>query len=161
MKFDLKKFLKDEKLANDFAGGTLIIFRLAPDDYHRFHFPLDCTPTTPIRIKGILESVNPVVYKSGMQVLTENERFLIQLTNTACGTVLMIPVGAMCVGKIKHTFIPNQSYKKGDEAGYFEFGGSTVVLLFQKNTLNPLPNFIQHSQEGYESVIKMGEAVTK
>lgn len=160
-KFNLEKFLSSKKLAQEFFGGTLMIFRLAPDDYHRFHFPVDNTPSEPKRIRGILESVNPNVYKSGVQALTENERHLILLSTKNYGTVAMVPVGALCVGKIVNTFTPNIPYCKGDEAGYFAFGGSTVVLLFKAGAIKPKQIFLDHSAQGYETAVKMGEAVTE
>jgi phosphatidylserine decarboxylase len=160
-KFSLEKFLKNKTLAQEFLGGTLMIFRLAPADYHRFHFPVDNTPSAPVRIRGVLESVNPNVYNSGVQALTENERHLMILDTKTHGTVLMMPVGAMCVGKIINTYTPNTPHKKGDEAGYFAFGGSTVVLLFKAGTVQPCKKFIEHSAQGYETAVKMGEAVTE
>jgi len=159
--FNLEKFLNSKKLAQEFEHGTLMIFRLAPYDYHRFHFPVDCIPSAPIPINGIYESVNPLVYKSGVQPLTENERHLTLLKTPYHDTIAMLSVGALFVGKIVETYTPEQAYKKGDETGYFAFGGSTIVLLFKKNTIKPLQKFLDHSHQGLETAVKMGQAITE
>lgn len=157
--FNLEKFVGNAQQAQQYEGGTLMIFRLAPYDYHRFHFPIDCTPSQAIVINGTLESVNPVAYKSGIQVLTENERHLIELKSQNHGTALMFPVGAMCVGKITETYTAEAEVKKGDESGFFSFGGSTIVLLFPPGKITLPDQFIKHSALGLETAVKMGEPV--
>ena len=76
-----------------------------------------------------------------------------------CEDIAMVTIGAMFVGKIIQTFIPNKTYKKGDEMGYFAFGGSTVVLLFKKGVLKIDQKFVDHSRQNIETVVKMGERV--
>ncbi len=159
--FNLETFLQSKKLATDFNNGIMMIFRLAPYDYHRYHFPIAGNAHTPQEIRGQYESVNPLVYANDVQPLTGNQRYLISLDNTPCGSVLMIPVGAMCAGKIVNTYQANQHQEKGQEAGYFAFGGSTVVLLFKQDTIRLLDTFITHSQEGFETAIKMGEVIAE
>ena len=159
--FDLKTFLGDQDLAGEFTSGSLFIFRLAPDNYHRFHFPCDCIPAAPKRISGVLESVNPIVYKQNIQPLVTNERVLMELESKEFGTLLMVAVGAMFVGKIVTTYTPGKEYKKGDEAGYFAFGGSTVVVLAKKNVFTIQKTFIKHSLQGYETAVKMGSVVNE
>ena len=157
--FTLETFLHDKDLANNYTNGTLLIFRLAPYDYHRFHFPTNGIPEAPVIIAGRFDSVNPLVYKVGCQPLLSNERHIIKLHTQAFGTILMIPVGALMVGKIVETYKAGQPVAKGDEAGYFAFGGSTVVLLFEKNIIQPKEDFIKNSAHGFETVVKMGEAL--
>lgn len=157
--FNLEQFLGCPQLSNTFEGGTIMIFRLAPHDYHRFHFPLDCIPLTTIMINGRYESVNPLVYYTGVQPLTHNERQLTLLASRQCGTVALVSIGALCVGKISQTHTPHRWHKKGDEAGYFSFGGSTIVLVFKKGTLEVNPEIISNSIEGRETAIKMGQKV--
>lgn len=159
-KFNLEKFLNNKELAEQFQHGTLMIMRLAPYDYHRYHFPVDCVPAAHKLINGVFESVNPLVYKAGVQPLTENERHLIMLKTDHFGDVAMMPVGALFVGRIIQTYLPNSPVKKGDEAGYFAFGGSTVVLLFKKGTVKPLARFIQNSAQGFETAVLVGQPLT-
>ncbi len=158
--FTLEQFLGDALLAQSFEGGTMFIFRLAPYHYHRFHFPLTCTPLPSKTIHGRYESVNPLVYFSGIQPLTVNERHLYELDTTLCGTVPMVSVGALCVGKIVETYQPTtREHKKGDEGGYFCFGGSTLVLLFKKNTITVNTDILANSLIGQETPIKMGQKI--
>lgn len=155
--FNLEKLLGNKSLAQNYLGGTMIVVYLAPHNYHRFHFPIDCTPTQPISINGRYESVNSFVYTSGIQPLTENERHLIMLNHSTLGKIAYIPVGALCVGKIVETFTPSIFAKKGSEAGYFCFGGSTIVMLFEKNTITIDPKFTTSQP----TPIKMGERIAK
>ena len=155
----MNRFFNDEILAKKYEGGTLLIFRLAPYDYHRFYFPFDCIPGLIVKIKGKYDSVNPIVFKSGYQPITENKRHLIILKTKNFGEVAMVPVGAICVGKIIETFTENQDYDKGDEAGYFSFGGSTVVLAFEKGKVSIDPKFVEHSKAGYETQVLFGERI--
>lgn len=154
--FNLEQFLGDEKLAKNFEGGTIIIFRLAPHHYHRFHFPIDCIPSKAHIIHGRYESVNPVVYYTGIQPLTENERHLTLLETSSCGTIAMVSVGALCVGKIIETYKPDTLNAKGQEAGYFSFGGSTLVLIFKRNMISVNPEIIARSAQEKETPITMG-----
>lgn len=159
--FDLPSFLGERSLADQFQNSSMLIFRLAPYDYHRFHFPCDCTPTAPKRINGVLDSVNPLVYKQNIQPLTTNERLLISLATKEYGQMLMVAVGAMFVGKIVTTYTPDKRYKKGAEAGFFAFGGSTIVLLVKNPGFTMLKTFVDHSLQGLETEVKMGVVVNE
>ncbi len=157
--FTLESFLQNKELANYYENGTMLIFRLAPRDYHWFHFPTDCIPSEALIIPGIFDSVNPIVYKSGKQPLITNKRHLILLETESFASIAMIPVGALFVGTIVETYKPNIHFNKSTEAGYFTFGGSTVVLLFQQNTIKIPQILIDASLQGIETPVKMGEAI--
>ncbi len=160
IKFNLNNFLNDFELANRYKDGLMLIFRLSPQDYHRYHFPFDCVVSQEKIISGKLESVNSLVYKSGIQPLYTNERILIKLGSKNLGDVLFVPVGAMFVGKIVNKYFLNKEYKKGELIGYFEFGGSTIVLIFEKNKIKIKERFLINSQNGYETQVKMGDVIT-
>ncbi|MFC1894417.1 archaetidylserine decarboxylase [Candidatus Dependentiae bacterium] len=157
--FNLEFFLQNKNLAYEYFNGTMMLFRLAPYDYHRFHFPTDCIASKSIKIPGKYESVNPIVYKSGIQPLIKNERRLVVLQTDIFSEVLCIIVGAMLVGKIHETFIPHKKYKKGSEMGYFEFGGSTIALIFKQGIIQPKEIFLKHSALGFETEVNMGQAI--
>ena len=129
--FGLKALLNEEYLSQRYQGGTCVISRLAPTDYHRFHFPCDCIPRKIQLINGFLFSVNPIALKRSFRILNENKRWLTELETEKFGTVTMIEVGACCVGSVQETFMEQIPVKKGDEKGYFLFGGSTVITLFE------------------------------
>ena len=160
-KFDLSEFLQNKKLADDYKDGMMLIFRLAPYDYHRFHFPTDCIPSKSEPINGILDSVSPIVYKSGYQPLTENERKLVILKSQKFDDIIFVSVGAMLVGKIVEVYLPDKKYSKGEQMGWFEFGGSTIVLLFKKGAIKLKTDFLKHSAEGFETEVKMGQVINE
>jgi|GEM_PF-1978993 len=158
--WSLKKMLADPALAQEYDGGTLISFRLAPEDYHRFHFPIDCIPSVSKKIAGKYNSVNPYVFKRGQDPFGENVRNIVILKSTEFNDPICIIVGAMGVGKIVETYTPEATYKKGDEMGYFEFGASTVCILFKKDVIKPITDrFTLNSQRMIETAIKMGQLV--
>ncbi len=157
--FNLEQFLDNKQLAQEFANGTVVIIRISPQDYHRFHFPCTCLPAAPQKINGKFESVNPIAYYTGIQPLTENERRLYTLKKDDFDNILMVSVGALCVGKIIETYQPNTRYEKGAESGYFSFGGSTIVLIFKQGSVEIDKHIITHSQQNKETPIKMGQKI--
>lgn len=118
-KYSLETLLQDRSLAETYAKGAMVIARLAPVDYHRFHFPIACLPEEPRLIEGKLFSVNPIALQQNVHIPTENKRAVTHLRTQHCGTVLFIEVGATYVGTIHQTFTPHQPHAKGDEKGYF------------------------------------------
>lgn len=149
-KFSLRKLLEDEALANQYEKGIMVIARLCPTDYHRFHFPCDCIPSSPKLIKGALYSVNLLALKRKIEFLTENKRFITQLKTELFGTILFIEIGATYVGSIHQTHPPNQFAEKGQEKGYFSFGGSCVILLFEPNRILLEQRLLNATSQGLE-----------
>ncbi len=158
--FSLRDLLRDDALADYFNGGSLFLLRLAPYDYHRFHAPISGIYTAPRSLNGTLESVNPIAFKAGGMPLTENERQLIVIeTPLFKGKIAMMPVGAMCVGKIGYSVCLPGQLSKGDELGYFAFGGSSIVLLLPKGVLCVRADLAAYTARGFEVAIKMGESL--
>ena len=155
-KFDLRRLLQDEFLFELYKRGSLVIARLCPTDYHRFHFPFECLPSKPKLINGPLYSVNPIALREHINILNENKRMFTELQTKNFGKVLYIEVGATCVGSIQNTFQPNTPYKKGAEKGYFEFGGSCLLLLFQPNTITFDLDLVEASAQHIETRAKFG-----
>ena len=155
--FTLKDFLNDGNLAADYEGGSLIIVRLCPADYHRFHFPCDGTPSPSIRVAGDLYSVNPIAVQRRPGLFAENERQICVHVNSEIGRILLVDVGATMVGRIVQTFRPHVEVKKGDERGYFKFGGSTTVMIFPPGKVIIDEDLLQNSARGLETFAKMGE----
>ncbi|NGX37098.1 MAG: Phosphatidylserine decarboxylase proenzyme [Chlamydiae bacterium] len=158
-KFSLEKLLGDSKLAHKYAQGSLVIARLAPVDYHRFHFPTNCTPAESHLINGPLFSVNPIALKKNIDILSENKRVITQLKTHHFGTILYIEVGATNVGSIVQTYEPAKPYAKGDEKGYFSFGGSCILLLFEPFRLQIDHDLIEHTHSGLETYAHMGQCL--
>lgn len=134
-KFSLRDLLQDEVLAERYARGAMAMARLCPVDYHRFHFPVACVPGKARLINGPLYSVNPIALKRNINYLSENKRMITELETEKFGKVLYIEVGATHVGSIHQTYAPGKACAKGEEKGYFSFGGSCVLILFEPNTI--------------------------
>lgn len=134
-KFSLAKLLGSEELAQTYKDGSMLIARLCPCDYHRFHFPIDCKASPARLINGVLFSVNPWALAHNVTYLTENKRMITELESDQFGKVMYIEIGATNVGSIVQTYDANVLQKKGDEKGYFEFGASCVIVLFEKGKI--------------------------
>ncbi len=159
VKFCLNTFLGDQELAQQYEGGGMAIIRLCPSDYHRFHFPITCTPQAPLCMEGSLYSVNPMALKRDGTILAKNKRILTKLVSRNFGTVLFVDVGATYVGTIHQTFIPFEPYAKGDEKGYFSFGGSCVVMLFEPGRIQFDQDLLEASQKKMEVRGLMGQTL--
>lgn len=158
-KFDLEELLQDKELATLYKEGSLVLARLCPSDYHRYHFPCDAIPEPSRAIKGDLYSVNPIAIKNRIEIFSENKRRLIVLNTKQFGKVTVLEVGATCVGSIHETYIPLQSYQKGDEMGYFSFGGSSLVLLFPAKTIIFDQDLLEASRSHTEIRCLMGQSM--
>lgn len=158
-KFDLEKLLGHPLLADEFKDGSMVLARLCPSDYHRFHFPCECLPGPTELINGWLYSVNPIAIKKNIQIFTENKRTLCVLETPLFGRVLFLEIGATNVGSIRETYILNQRHSKGAEKGYFEFGGSALIVLFAKGAIEFDPDLLSATKEGFEIRCLMGQSM--
>ncbi|OCK43059.1 phosphatidylserine decarboxylase [Tenacibaculum soleae] len=159
-KFTLKEFLEDDVLAEKHKNSSLIILRLAPNDYHRYHFPTNGTPSIMTKIKGDYFSVSPYALASNFtKVFCENKREYCILSSKEKGEIIVAPVGATMVGSIIETYNANTPINKGDEMGYFAFGGSTIVLLVDKNKLIIDADILKNTKNRIETFVKMGEKI--
>ena len=157
MKFSLAELLGDEALARKFSGGAMLISRLCPVDYHRFHFPVNGVPNEPRLINGWLYSVSPVALRRNVRYLVENKRELTLVESPEFGTVAMLEVGATNVGSITQGFVPGRAVAKGDEKGLFAFGGSCVITLFQRGRIRFDADLVASSAEQIELYAKVGD----
>lgn len=159
-KFNLTNFLKDKKLAEKYKHSSMLILRLAPNDYHRFHFPYNGTTTNTTQIKGHYFSVSPyALAKHFTKVFCENKRAYTELKTADKGDILIAPVGATMVGSIYTTFKPQTEVKKGDEMGYFAFGGSTIIMLIDKAKITIDNDILTNTKNKLETFVKMGESI--
>lgn len=126
--YDLPDILEDERLAAQYRGGTCIVLRLSMDDYHRYHFLDDGKLVASKRIKGVLHTVRSVSEK--YRVFARNTRQVSILETAHLGQVVQVEIGALLVGKIHNH--EKDTFTRMEEKGYFEFGGSTIVLLLNK-----------------------------
>lgn len=158
--FSLNEFLQSNALAKEFENSSLIILRLAPNDYHRFHFPFPGSVSESKQIKGNYYSVSPYALAYNFaRVFCENKRSYTILNTETKGRILISPVGATMVGSIIDTFEPFSDVKKGDEMGYFAFGGSTVLMLVAKDKITIDADLLANTKEQKETAVKMGERI--
>ncbi|KAF7974479.1 hypothetical protein HWV62_12134 [Athelia sp. TMB] len=118
-----------------YNGGAVAVFRLAPQDYHRFHSPVDGTIGNTTYIPGEYHTVNPQAIRTILDVYGENVRKIVPIDSPVFGRVMAVCVGAMMVGSIKTTLGEGDAVARGQEFGYFAFGGSTIILLFEKGSV--------------------------
>ena len=158
--FTLREFLGNDELAEKHKDSSLIILRLAPNDYHRYHFPYSGTPSKMTKIKGDYFSVSPYALASNFtKVFCENKREYCILSSEEKGDIIVAPVGATMVGTIIETYKPNQPVEKGNEMGYFAFGGSTIVLMVNKDKLKIDTDILNNTKNRIETFVKMGEKI--
>ncbi len=154
--FDLEKFLGDPALAARYADGAMVCSRLCPTDYHRFHFPVAGTPAQPRVINGALYSVNPIALARRVAYLWENKRVIVEIDSPRFGKVTQVLVGATNVGTIVPTYVAGTPAEKGDELGYFRFGGSFIATLFEPGKITLSEDLVKHSEAGFETYAKTG-----
>ncbi|NMM64125.1 phosphatidylserine decarboxylase [Clostridium sp. P21] len=159
--YSLSDLINNNEVASTFEGGSCIILRLCPTDYHRFHFVDDGICSTTTKIKGDYYSVNPIALKKIPDLFFRNKREWCIFHSKHFGELLHVEVGATCVGSILQTYTPDKNIKKGSEKGFFKFGGSTTILFFKRNSIVIDQDLIEQTNNGYETQILMGEKIGK
>lgn len=151
--------LIDRKIMNDYKDGYALVFRLSTDNYHRYCYIDSGSQEENHKIKGVLHTVQPISLNNYNFFKTNSREWTILNTNNF-GKVIECEIGALCIGRIKneHEFY---TFKKGEEKGYFEFGGSTIVLLFKKNTIILDEDILNNSKENIETIVKYGQRIGK
>lgn len=155
--YSVSSLINDENVANAFIGGYALVFRLSPEDYHHYLFCDDGIIINNYKIDGKYHSVNPIVYDN-YKVFRENTRECTLVKTNNFKNIMYVEVGALLVGKICN--IKKQGkFKKGEEKGYFMYGGSTVILLIQKDALLIDDEIIKNSSKNIETYVKCGEKI--
>lgn len=152
------EILGDLEVAQPFHGGPLLICRLRPSDFHRFHYPDDGTLLKQYRVHGSLYPTNPACYRYKSNVFTVNERQVSLLETQNFGLLAFVEVGAMCVGRIIQNKMESPQFSRGQEKGYFLVGGSTLILMGEKGKWKPSLDILENSQKGIETQVRLGEA---
>ncbi len=155
--YTVASLLRNEALANAYNGGYALIFRLTVDDYHRYCYIADGTKEENISIPGFLHTVNPIA-NDHFPIYKENCRQYSILHTDFFGDVVMMEVGAMLVGKIVNHH-QKAAVTRGQEKGYFQFGGSTVVLLLKADSVLLDEDILKNSRDNIETIVKYGEKI--
>ena len=154
-----KDLVGNDQIAKIFEGGPLLIARLCPVDYHRFHYPDNGKVLEHYPVTGVYDSVNPLALQYKNQIFIKNERHVSILQTENFGRLAYIEVGAICVGKIVQTHRWNKTFLRGEEKGYFLFGGSTVILLGEKGAWRPSSDISKNTAQGIETYLHLGQEV--
>lgn len=157
--YTLKDFFETDEFDKTFSGGNALIFRLAATDYHRYCYIDSGSLEKNHFLKGKLYSVQPVCCRT-FKVYTKNRRSWTILHTQNFGDVAQVEVGAFSVGGIKNHH-ENYSFSKGEEKGYFDLHGSTIVMLFRKNTINLDEEILAQTANGKETTVKYGQPIGK
>ena len=151
--------LIEKSIIDEYIGGYALVFRLSTDNYHRYCYIDSGSKGKNFHIKGVYHTVQPISLKHYNFYKTNTREWTILNTNNF-GKVIQVEVGALCIGRIKNNH-ESHRYKKGEEKGYFEFGGSTIVLLFKKNMIKLDDDIEENSKEEIETIVKYGSRIGK
>ena len=157
--FNLRRFLNDRDLLSVFDGGSMVISRLYLGDYHHFHFPDSGIPGSTVNIHGSYYPVSPYSLRSLVPFYTENHRVWTPFTSDHFGGMLLVEIGAFTVGSIQQRYRPGVRVAKGAPKGFFELGGSTVVMLFQPGRIVLDEDLCDNTKKDVETYVRMGESV--
>jgi len=154
-----KDLVGNDQLAKIFEGGPLLIARLCPVDYHRYHYPDNGKVLEHFAVPGAFDSVNPFALQFKNQIFIQNERYVSILQTENFGRLAYIEVGAICVGKIVQSHRWTKPFLRGEEKGYFLFGGSTVIVLGEKGLWKPSRDITENTKNGIETYLHLGQEV--
>ena len=160
-RFDLVGLLGGEDAGKRYRDGTLVLSRLCPVDYHRFHFPVSGEAGRARLVNGWLYSVSPVALRRQLRYLWENKRMVTEIDTPNCGRVTVVEIGATCVGTVVQTAALPGKVEMGEEKGYFAFGGSAVMTLFERGAVELADDLKEWSGKGVEVYAKMGELMAR
>lgn len=152
--YTMEELILDHIDLEQFKNGNCLIFRLSMDDYHRYCYIDDGTIEKIKKIKGKLHTVSSI--SNSHKVYSQNTRVCNYMTTDNFGKIIYIEVGALLVGKIKNHNI--EKFSKGDEKGYFELGGSTIVIL-TSDKIKIDDDILEYSNKGIETKVKYGERI--
>ena len=155
--YDAADFLQDEALAKEFEGGLMLVFRLSVDNYHRYCYFDSGTKGENIKIKGVLHTVQPVAL-GRYNYYKHNSREYTVMQTESFGKAIQAEIGAMFVGKIVN-HASGCAFRRGEEKGYFEFGGSTVAVMLRKGAAEIFPEILAQSLAGEETPVRIGERI--
>ncbi len=155
--YSVKSLLRNTELSEYYENGWLYVIRLTVDNYHRYCYPDSGYQYENIPLPGIFHTVNPVALENA-SVFVENSREYTVIDTDHFGRIVQMEVGAMGVGRITNK-MECCFVKKGQEKGYFEFGGSTVCIFVPANGVMPCEEFVMNTMENYETIVKMGEVI--
>lgn len=156
--YTVSELLQDEKLSKEYKNGECLVLRLCVDDYHRYVYIDGGEVKETKKIDGVLHTVNPISDKK-YKVYAQNSREWTIIETENFGKIIQMEVGALCVGRIRN--FKCSKVKKGQEKGYFEFGGSTIIIFLKEDVVKIDEEIVANSKRGIETIVKQGEELGK
>lgn len=156
--YTIEDLLNEKELSKEYKNGLCLVFRLTVDDYHRYIYFDDGKLKINKKIRGKLHTVSPISF-SEHKVYSENSREYTVIETKNCGVCVYMEVGALQVGKIRNHQLT--TFNKGQEKGYFELGGSTIVLFLKKGVVELDKDIKEHSERNIETKVMIGERIGK
>jgi len=156
-RYSITDLLQNSELASTYNGGTCLVFRLCVNHYHRYAYPDNGTKGKNIFIPGKLHTVRPIALRE-VPVFVENSREYTVLSTENFGKVVQMEVGAMLVGKISNNH-EEYSFARGEEKGCFLYGGSTIIMLLEKDSAKVNKNLFDTTKCEVETPVKMGQVI--
>jgi len=155
--YTVNDLLGNERLAREYDEGQCLVFRLTPSDYHRYIYPDSGAKSKNIKMSGVLHTVRPIALESSPVFKTNSREYTVLHTNNFDEIVFM-EVGAMLVGKISN-YHEDYNFRRGEEKGRFEFGGSTIIMLIKKNVALIDTSIKEESNNGIECKVQLGQRI--
>ena len=157
--FNLRTLLRDEELAQAYSGGSVVVSRLYLTDYHHFHFPDGGTAHAAVSIDGRCFAVSPYSGRRLLPFYAENRRMVTLFDSDHFGRIAMVEVGAFTIASIQQRYQPGTRVRKGDHKGFFELGGSIVILLFKNGAIRLDEDLCRNALSGMETYVRFGESI--
>ena len=155
--YTIESLLQNKELAAQYQGGYCLVFRLCVNHYHRYAYVDSGTKGANVFIPGVLHTVRPIALET-LPVFVQNSREYTVIESEIFGPLVQMEVGAMLVGRIVN-HKQEATVKRGDEKGFFEYGGSTIIVLVKKDKLVLRQELLENSQRGIETPVVMGEVI--
>jgi len=155
------RLLGSEERAAPFAGGPLLLARLAPVDYHHNHYFDDGSTVETALEGGRLWTVNWHALRHQPDILFRNHRQISILDTRNFGKVAFVEVGAMSVGRIQQVHPLDAPFARGEEKSVFKFGGSAVVLLGERGAWTPADDLLERTAQGIETLVRLGDVIAR
>ena len=155
--YTVERLLQDAQLASEYEDGLCLVFRLCVNHYHRYAYVDSGKKGANIFIPGVLHTVRPIALET-LPVFTENCREYTVIENPVFGKLIQMEVGAMLVGRIVNLEGEGTAVR-GKEKGFFEYGGSTIIVLLKKDSAKIKDEILSNSIAGIETPVKMGEQI--
>ena len=157
IEYDLEQLLENRELAEHFSDGWCLIFRLASKNYRRYCYVCEGIQREHRKVEGKMHCIRPAAYTS-IPVFIENCREYVEIESDFLGHIIQMEIGGLLVGEIQN-YPCSSKVLQGQEKGYFEFGGSAIIILLEKNRVKIKNEIQERSQRDEETEVYLGEQI--